>query len=70
MQAPAIGTCSLVDVFEEAATLRRPVVVRMRGGEEVVAHVDDVVTESGVDYVVIRGRGRVAVGDIASARRG
>jgi transcriptional antiterminator Rof (Rho-off) len=64
-----IGQCAAIDVFEEAVTLRRAVTVRLRGGEEVSAHVDDVVTEGGVNYVVLRGRGRVAVGEIASAGR-
>ena len=40
-----IGQCAAIDVFEEAVTLRRAVTVRLRGGEEFTAHVDDVVTE-------------------------
>jgi transcriptional antiterminator Rof (Rho-off) len=65
-----IGQCAAIDVFEEAVTRRSAVKVRLHGGVEFTAHVEDVVTEGGVNYVVFRGRGRVAVGEIAQAARG
>ena len=64
-----IGECAAIDVFEEAVTRRSAVVVRLRKGDEFTAHVDDVVTEKGVNYVVFRGRGRVPVEEVAQAGR-
>ena len=61
-----LGRCDFLDVLEEAVLRRRPVTLRLRSGEQLCDAVLDVVTEAGSEHVVLRGRGRVPVAELAA----
>ena len=64
-----LGRCSFIDVLEEAVLRRRPIGVRLRGGDAFIDVVVDVVTEAGADYAVFRDHSRVAVREIEACTR-
>src|SRR5215831_18824663 len=64
-----VGSCSFVDVLEEAVLVRRPVAIELRDGTTFIDQVTDVTTESGQDFAVFRSHARVPVKDIAAATR-
>jgi Rho-binding antiterminator len=64
-----LDRCDFLDVLEEAAVLRRPVVVELREGTVFEDRVRDVVTEQGEDFAVFVDHARVPVSDIADCRR-
>lgn len=64
-QTEPAGRCDFLDVLEEAARFKKPVMVELRDGLRFRANVQDVVTDGGEDYAVFDGRGRVPVSDIA-----
>ena len=65
----SVGSCSFIDVLEEAVLVHRPVAVALRDGERFIDVVTDVVTENHEDYAVFRSHERVPVTDIAAATR-
>ena len=64
-----VGSCSFIDVLEEAVLVKRPVAIELRDGATFIDLVTDVKTESGQDFAVFRSHSRVAVRDIAAATR-
>ena len=62
-----MGSCSFVDVLEEAVLVKRPVAIEMRDGTTFIDQVTDVTTESGQDFAVFRSHARVPVREIAAA---
>jgi len=59
--------CDVIDVLEEAVTLKRPLAVELAGGRRFVDRVRDVVTEDGQDWAVFAAHERTAVDDIKFA---
>jgi hypothetical protein len=49
-----VGSCSFIDVLEEAVLSRRPVAVELRDGSAFIDLVTDVTTESGRDFAEFR----------------
>jgi len=60
----------IIDLLEEAVTLRRSVSVVLRHGRHFVDRVRDVVSERDEDWAVFAVHGRVPVTDIATCARG
>lgn len=60
----AADRCDLLDVLEEAATLRRPIAVKLKDGTSFIDEVTDVVTENGDDFAVFRNHPKTSVGQI------
>jgi Rho-binding antiterminator len=56
--------CDVIDVLEEAVTLKRPLTVELAGGKRFVDRVRDVVTEDGQDWAVFDSHERMPVNDI------
>ena len=69
LEQDALGSCSFIDVLEEAVLVKRPVAIELRDGTAFIDQVTDVTTESGQDFAVFRSHARVAVRDIAAATR-
>jgi len=69
LEQDQVGSCSFIDVLEEAVLRKRPVAIELRDGTTFIDQVTDVTTESGQDFAVFRSHARVAVGDIAAATR-
>jgi Rho-binding antiterminator len=69
LEQDQVGSCSFVDVLEEAVLVKRPVAIELRDGTTFIDQVTDVTTESGRDFAVFRSHARVAVRDIAAATR-
>ena len=69
LEQDQVGSCSFVDVLEEAVLVRKPVAVELRDGTTFIDQVTDVTTESGQDWVVFKNQGRLPVRDIAAATR-
>lgn len=65
MTTNASNRCEFLDVLEEAAKIKTPVTVELRGGDSFTDSVQDVVTESGEDYAQFERRGRVPVSQIS-----
>jgi len=63
-----MDSCDVLDVLEEAVTLKRAVHVELKGGTEFEDRVRDVVTEEGVDLVTFRDHGQMPLRDVANAR--
>ena len=59
-----IERCDYIDMLEESAKMRRPILVTLRGDARFTDLVRDVLTEEGEDYALFRDHGRVAVSDI------
>jgi hypothetical protein len=59
-----IDRCDYIDMLEESAKMRRPILVRLRGDTRFTDLVRDVLTEGGEDYAVFRDHGRVPVSDV------
>lgn len=59
--------CDVVDILEEAVTLKRAVTVELAGGKRFVDRVRDVVTEDGKDWAVFDAHERTAVDEIRFA---
>ena len=59
--------CDVIDVLEEAVTLKRPLTVELAGGKRFVDRVRDVVTEDGQDWAVFDAHERTPVNDIRFA---
>ena len=64
-----VGSCSFIDVLEEAVLSRRPVAVELRNGSAFIDLVTDVTTESGRDFAEFRTHPRIPVLDIRAATR-
>jgi len=64
-----VGSCSFIDVLEEAVLSRRPVAVELRDGSAFIDLVTDVTTESGRDFAEFRTHARIPVLDIRAATR-
>jgi hypothetical protein len=64
-----VGSCSFIDVLEEAVLSRRPVAVELRDGSAFIDLVTDVTTESGRDFAEFRNHPRIPVLDIRAATR-
>jgi Rho-binding antiterminator len=64
-----VDRCDIIDLLEEAVTLRRAVAVEVVGDRRFQDHVRDVITESGEDYAVFADHGSIAVSDIRRAAR-
>lgn len=69
LEQDRVGSCSFLDVLEEAVLVKRPVAVELRDGTTFIDQVTEVTTESGQDFAVFRSHPRVAVRDIAAATR-
>ena len=69
LEQDEVGSCSFVDVLEEAVLVKRPVAIELRDGTTFIDQVTDVTTESGQDFAVFRSHVRVAVREIAAATR-
>jgi len=69
LEQDALGSCSFIDVLEEAVLVKRPVAIELRDGTTFIDQVTDVTTESGQDFAVFRSHARVAVREIAAATR-
>ena len=69
LEQDQVGSCSFVDVLDEAVLVKRPVAIELRDGTTFIDQVTDVTTDSGQDFAVFRSRPRVAVRDIAAATR-
>jgi len=69
LEQDQVGSCSFVDVLEEAVLVKRPVAIELRDGTTFIDHVTDVTTESGQDFAVFRSHSRVPVREIAAATR-
>lgn len=69
LEQDQVGSCSFVDVLEEAVLVKRPVAIELRDGTTFIDQVTDVTTESGQDFAVFRSHARVAVKEIAAATR-
>jgi len=61
--APTVR-CDFLDVLEESVTIQKPVTVELRDGKSFTDQVQDVVTESGEDFVNFAAQGRVPVTQI------
>jgi transcriptional antiterminator Rof (Rho-off) len=59
-----LETCDVVDVLEEAVTLKRPVVVELKGGRRFVDKVRDVVTRDGQEWATFALEGTLPLSDI------
>ena len=60
----------VMDLLEEAITLKRPVSVVLRHGRHFVDRVRDLVSETDEDWAMFAAHGRVPVTDIADCARG
>jgi len=69
LEQDQVGSCSFIDVLEEAVLVKRPVAIQLRDGTTFIDQVTDVTTESGQDFAVFLRHARVAVPDIAAATR-
>jgi Rho-binding antiterminator len=69
LEQDEVGSCSFIDVLEEAVLVKRPVAIELRDGTTFIDHVTDVTTESGQDFAVFRSHSRVPVREIAAATR-
>jgi Rho-binding antiterminator len=69
LEQDEVGSCSFVDVLEEAVLVKRPVAIELRDGTTFIDQVTDVTTESGQDFAVFRSHTRVPVKEIAAATR-
>ena len=61
LEQDEVGSCSFVDVLEEAVLVKRPVAIELRDGTTFIDQVTDVTTESGQDFAVFRSHARVPV---------
>ena len=61
LEQDQVGSCSFVDVLEEAVLVKRPVAIELRDGTTFIDQVTDVTTESGQDFAVFRSHARVPV---------
>jgi transcriptional antiterminator Rof (Rho-off) len=59
----------VIDMLEEAVTLRHPLAIELRDGRRFVDRVRDVITVEGEDYAVFRDHEAVPVGDIVGCAR-
>ena len=59
LEQDEVGSCSFIDVLEEAVLVKRPVAIELRDGTTFIDHVTDVTTESGQDFAVFRSHSRV-----------
>jgi len=64
-----IESCDVLDVLEEAVTLKSAVIVDLRGGGQFTDQVRDVVTEDGENRAVFADHGTMPLHAIANARR-
>ena len=64
-----VGRGDFLDVFEESATLRKPVSVALRDGHRFEDRVRQVVTEDGEDFAVFELHGMLAVSSISDVTR-
>lgn len=64
-----LDSCDIIDILEEAVTLRRPVSVQLRHGRRFVDHVRDVATDSDGNWAVFATYGRIPVNDISDCAR-
>src|SRR5262245_66674578 len=69
LEQDQVGSCSFVDVLEEAVLVKRPVAIELRDGTTFIDQVTDVTTESGQDFAVFRSHARVPIKEIAAATR-
>lgn len=60
-----LDRCDVLDVLEEAVTLRRPLSVELKGGVHFVDEARDVITQDGRDWVQFRDHAQIAVDDIS-----
>ncbi len=59
LEQDEVGSCSFIDVLEEAVLVKRPVAIELRDGTTFIDQVTDVTTESGQDFAVFRSHSRV-----------
>ena len=64
-----VEACDFLDVLEESAVLKSPVIVELRHGERFTDHVRDVITEEGQDFAVFANHDRIPLHAIADVIR-
>ena len=64
-----VARCDVLDVLEEAAVVRKPILVELRDGHRFEDRVKDVVTQDGEDFAVFEFHAMTPVSSIKNARR-
>ena len=62
--------CDVIDMLEESAMMRRPVVVRLQDGREFEDRVQEIIKWDGEDHVIFKDHERTPLTSIHYVQRG
>ena len=65
-----VGSCSFIDLLEEAVLRRSTVAVHLKDGSTFIDRVQDVATDRGAEWAVFEEHETVRTSEIASMTRG